>query len=361
VSQRQSLTPVRFGVVGVNHNHIFAQTDLLLRAGAELTAFFAEEADLAAEYGRRYPQARRVRSRGEILEDARLQLVVSAAIPAERGPLGVEAMRHGKDYMSDKPAFTTLEQLTEARRVQTETGRIYSVCFSERLENPATVRAGELVQAGAIGTVIQTLGLGPHRLNPSSRPPWFFKRATAGGILADIASHQMDQFLFMTGSTEAEVVAAQVANWSFPQWPEFEDFGDVVLRGNGGTGYARVDWYTPDGLPTWGDGRLVVLGTEGYLEVRKYVDVAGRPGGSHLFLVDGKGVRYIDVRDGELPYGRQLLADIAGRTETAMGQAHCFLACQLALEAQARAVRLGPAATATGRPGTGAARVSRGT
>ena len=332
--------PVRFAVVGVNHNHIYAQTDLLLRAGAELVSFFAEEGELAAAYGRRYPQARLARSRREILEDERLHLVVSAAIPSERGPLGVEAMRHGKDYMSDKPAFTALDQLAEARRVQAETGRIYSVCFSERFENAATVRAGELVKAGAIGKVVQTVGLGPHRINAPTRPGWFFKRAQSGGILADIASHQMDQFLFMTGSTEAEVVAAQVANWSFPQWPELEDFGDVLLRGNGGSGYARVDWYTPDGLGTWGDGRLVVLGTEGYLELRKYVDIAGRPGASHLFLVDAKAARHVDASAGDLPYGRQLLADIVDRTETAMPQAHCFLACRLALEAQAKAVRL---------------------
>jgi predicted dehydrogenase len=331
---------VRFGVVGLNHNHIYAQTDLLLRAGATLVSFFGEEASLAREYGDRYGEARRARDRREILEDDSIQLVVSAAIPSERGPLGVAAMRHGKDYMSDKPAFTTLSQLAEARQVQAETRRIFSVCFSERFENAATVRAGELVKAGAIGTVVQTVGLGPHRINAPGRPPWFFKRAQTGGILTDIASHQMDQFLYMTGSTEAEVVASQVANWKFPEWPELEDFGDVLLRGNGGSGYARVDWYTPDGLSTWGDGRLVVLGTEGYIELRKYVDVAGRPGASHLFLVDGKGTRHMDASGTDLPYGRLLLADVTDRTEMAMPQTHCFLACQLALEAQAKAVRL---------------------
>jgi predicted dehydrogenase len=334
--------PVRFAVVGLNHNHVYAQANLLLRAGAELVSFFAEEADLAAEFGGRYPGARRAAGRREILEADDVQLVVSAAIPCDRAPLGVEVMRHGKDYMSDKPAFTTLAQLAEARRVQAETRRIFSVCFSERFENPATVRAGELIRAGAIGRVVQTVGLGPHRINAGVRPPWFFKRAQYGGILADIASHQADQFLFFTGSTTAEVVSSQVANWKFPQWPELDDFGEMLLRGDGGTGYARVDWYTPDGLGTWGDGRLTVLGTEGYIELRKYVDIAGRPGGNHLFLVDQRGMHHVDGNGGDLPYGRQLVADIVDRTETAMPQAHCFLACQLALEAQARAVRLHP-------------------
>jgi predicted dehydrogenase len=331
---------VRFAVIGLNHGHIYGQTDLLLRAGAELVSFHAAEDDLAAEFGRKYPGARRVSDRRAILEDPHIQLVVSAAIPSDRGPLGVEVMRHGKDYMSDKPAFTTLDQLATARHVQAETGRIFSVCFSERFENPATVRAGELVAAGAIGRVVHTMGLGPHRIDAPRRPAWFFERARYGGILIDIASHQADQFLFFTGSTTAEVTAAEVANWKFPEWPELEDFGAMTLRGDGGTGYARVDWYTPDGLPTWGDGRLVILGTEGYIELRKYVDIAGRPGGSHLFIVDRAGMRHIDARGGDLPYGRLLVSDILDRTETAMRQAHCFLACQLVLEAQARAVRL---------------------
>jgi predicted dehydrogenase len=332
---------LRFAAVGLNHGHIYGQTDLLLRAGAELTAYYAVEPELAAAYGARYPQARLASGVQEILEDPTIQLVISAAIPCQRAPLGMAVMRHGKDYMSDKAGFTSLAQLAEARQVQAETGRIYSICFSERLDQPATVKAAELVKAGAIGQVLQTVGLGPHRLNAATRPAWFFDKAQYGGILTDIASHQMDQFLYFTGSDEAEIVAAQVANYAHPEFPELEDFGEALVRGNGGTGYIRVDWFTPDGLRNWGDGRLTVLGTEGYLELRKYVDVAGRDADNHLFLVDKHGEHYLDCREVEPPYGRQLIDDILNRTETAMPQAHVFLASQLALEAQARATRLG--------------------
>src|SRR3954447_13361246 len=239
---------IRFSVIGINHNHIYGQVNLLLRAGAELVDFFAVEPDLAADFARAFPQAGQAGSAEAILEDPSIQLIVSAAIPADRAPIGIAAMQHGKDFMSDKPGFTTLEQLAEARRVQAETGRIYSICFSERFENAATVRAGELVAAGAIGRVIQTIGLGPHRTNLPSRPEWFFQRQSYGGIITDIASHQVDQFLFFTGSTSGEVVASQVANYKHPQYPELEDFGEFMLRGDGGSGYVRVDWYTPDGL-----------------------------------------------------------------------------------------------------------------
>jgi predicted dehydrogenase len=265
---------------------------------------------------------------------------VSAAIPSERAPLGVRVMRHGKDFMVDKPGITTLEQLAEVRAVQAETKRIYSICYSERFENRATVKAGELVKAGAIGDVIQTIGLGPHRLNAKSRPPWFFEPERYGGILCDIASHQFDQFLFFTGSTKAEVVAAQVGNVHHPQYPGLEDFGDAMVRGDRGAGYVRVDWFTPDGLATWGDGRLTVLGTDGFIEIRKNIDLAGRPGPAHLFLVDRKETRYVDCRDQALPYGAQLVSDVLHRTETAMPQAHCFLATELALRAQKAAQRV---------------------
>jgi predicted dehydrogenase len=332
---------IRFAAVGLNHGHIYGQVNALLQAGAEFVSFYAKEPELIEGFSKTYPQARLTHSAEEILEDETIQLIASAGIPNERAPLGIAAMQHGKDYMSDKPGFTTFEQLAEARRVQAETGRIYSILFSERLGNRATVKADELVQSGAIGRVVQTIGLGPHRIGLPNRPDWFFRREQYGGIICDIGSHQIDQFLFFTGSKEVEVVASQVANYKYPQYPELEDFGEVLLRGDRGTGYVRIDWFTPDGLPTWGDGRLFILGTAGYIELRKYCDVAGRPGGDHLFLVDHQDTHYIDCSDVELPYGQQLIDDVLNRTDTAVPQAHCFFASELALQAQAQAHRLG--------------------
>jgi predicted dehydrogenase len=336
---RRSAARIKFSVIGLNHPHINSQTDAVVRGGGELIAVYAKEPDLAAAFVKRFPQAKSAASEREILESD-VQLVLSAAIPDERAPLGIRVMQHGKDYMSDKPGVTSLEQLAEVRRVQARTGRIYSIMYSERLENRATVKAGELVKAGAIGRVVQTVGLGPHRMTLNTRPDWFFDKARYGGILCDIAAHQADQFLFFTGSTQADVVAAQVGNVHHPQYPKFEDFGDMLVKGDGGTGYVRVDWFTPDGLASWGDGRLTILGTDGFIEIRKNVDIGGRPGGDHLFLVDQKETRYIDCREGALPYGAQLVSDVLNRTETAMPQAHCFLATELVLKAQKQAQRV---------------------
>lgn len=329
--------PIKFAAIGLNHSHIYGQVDCLLREGAEFVGFHAPEDFLAEPFGQKYPQAKRVADRRAILEDPSIQLILTASILNERSEVSIAAMRHGKDVMSDKPGMTSFAQLAAIKAAQTETGRIYSVCYSEHFETRSTVRAGELVAAGAIGQVVHTLGLGPHQIRKNQRPDWFFDRKRYGGILCDIGSHQCEQFLFFSNSLDAEVLSATVGNRANPDQPGLQDIGDMHLRTPTTTGYVRVDWYTPDGLGTWGDGRLTILGTEGYIELRKYVDIAGRPGKDHLFLVDKQGTRHIDCTDVDLPYGRQLIADVLNRTETAMPQERCYKAMELALAAQQKA------------------------
>jgi predicted dehydrogenase len=323
---------IKFAVIGINHAHIYGMIGAILRGGGEFVSLYAKEPELVAALTKRYPQPKIAASEDEILNDKSIQLVLSSIVPNERAPLGIRVMQHGKDYLSDKPGITSLEQLADVRKVQAATHQIYAIMYSERLENRATVKAGELVKAGAIGRVIQTVGLGPHRMDVKTRPPWYFDYSYSGGILCDIGSHQADQFLYFTNSTKAEIVASQMGNIAHPQYPKFEDFGDMMLRGDGGAGYVRLDWFTPDGLASWGDGRLTILGTEGFIEIRKNVDIGGRPGESHLFIVDNKETRFIDCKDQPLPFGPQFVSDVVHRTETAMSQAHCLLAMELVLK-----------------------------
>lgn len=332
---------IRFAVIGLDHSHIYGMTDALIRGGGTLVAMHAADPAQVAPFRRRYGDVTVARSEAEILDDPTIQLVASASIPDLRAPLGIRVMRAGKDFLADKPGITSLKQLAAVRDAVRETRRKFAILYSERFEVRAAVRAGELVKAGAIGQVLQTINLAPHRLNAPSRPAWFWDTARYGGILTDIGSHQADQFLFYTGSTEARVVASQAGNMAMPDRPQFEDFGDMMLSGNGGTGYVRVDWHTPDGLPTWGDGRLFIIGTEGSIELRKYIDVAGRPGGNHLFLTDRKGVQYMDCSNVPLPFGPQFVSDVVERTDVAQDQAQALLAAELVLTAQKNALRPG--------------------
>lgn len=334
--------PVRFGVCGMSHDHIYGMVESMIRGGGELVSVWAAEPDRGAAFVKRFPQAKLVATQEAVLDDPNLLLVLSSAVPNQRAGIGMHAMRAGKNYLSDKPGFTTLEQLAEARKVIAETGKLYGIMYSERLEVKAAVEAGYRVQAGAIGKVIQTINIAPHQINQRpgdagggiGRPEWFWHPEQNGGILSDIGSHQVDQFLFYTGSTQGEVVASQVANVRHPNHPDFQDFGDMMLRGNHGFGYVRLDWFTPYGLGTWGDGRLFILGTDGFMELRKYVDIAGRKGINHLFVVDKTSTRYIDCNQVPLPFGPQFIADVANGTHVAQDQAQCLLAEELVLKAQ---------------------------
>lgn len=336
---------IKFAVCGMSHDHIYGMVGAIQRGGGVLVSAYGAEPDKVAAFTKRYPQVKMVASEGEILDDPSIQLVLTSARNVDRAPLGVRVMKHGKDFLTDKPGITTLEQLADVRKTIAETQRIYGILYSELLEVPAAVKAGELVHAGAIGKVIQTINIAGHQIyqkggtagGGGGRPEWFWDPALYGGILCDIGSHQANQFLYYTGSKEAEVVASQVANVNHPDHPKFQDFGDMMLRGDSGMGYVRVDWFTPDGLGTWGDGRLFILGTEGYIELRKYVDIAGRKGGNHLFIVDKKETRYMDCSNVPLPFGPQFVSDIVNRTHTGQDQAQALLTAELVIKAQMRA------------------------
>ncbi|PWK62300.1 Gfo/Idh/MocA family protein [Roseicyclus mahoneyensis] len=329
---------MKFAAIGIDHRHIFGMSANLMAEGAEFVGWWTDGAPEPLDgFIKRFPDVPRVVDAQTLLDDPEIDLICISCIPRDRARWATAAMEAGKDVMTDKPGCTTLAQLAEIRATQARTGRIWSIDFSERFEVPSVTKAAELVAAGAIGRVVQTVGLGPHRLNRATRPNWFFDRDAYGGILTDIASHQIDQFLFFTGSTEAEITLATAANLAHPGDPGLQDFGEIALRSGTGHGYIRVDWFTPDALPTWGDGRLTILGTEGYIELRKYVDVCGRAGTDHLILVNGTRCEVIDASGAGMPYFARLIADIRDRTETAMPQAHAFTVMELALRAQAMA------------------------
>lgn len=323
----------------LDHGHVYGQCEGLEQAGARVKWVYDPDPARIEAFRAKFPSARAARSLEEILGDSEVQMVAAAAVTSERGPLGCRVLRAGKHYFTDKAPFTTLEQLAEARRAVAETGRKYAVYYNERLHSECSVHAGRLVKSGAIGRVVQTLGTGPHRLNAKLRPGWFFERAKYGGILCDIGCHQVEQFLFFSGTRGAQVKSSAACNAAHPEYPELQDFGECLLSGDNGTsGYFRVDWFTPDGLSTWGDGRLLILGTDGYIELRKYADIATGNGADQLYIVDGRAEHRISCagRVG-FPFFGDLILDCLHGTQNAMTQDHVFKAAELSLVAQAKA------------------------
>jgi predicted dehydrogenase len=331
---------IRFAIIGLDHNHAYNHIRMLQNAGAEFASCYSDKPELIAVFKERYPDVPVASTMDAILEDHSIHVIAGAAMPAERAGISIQAMRHGKDVLTDKPVGTTSREIDEIERVQRETERLWSLYSNEHHDRRCTVRAAELVADGAIGRVIQTTGIGPHLIRKEIRAPWFFDPSLSGGILGDIGAHQIEQFLCFTGSTEAEITLAQTGNFANSDYPLFEDYGEVALRGNGGIGWFRVDWHMPASLGVPGDIRLVVLGTEGYIETRKYADPAGRPGAEHLLLVNKDGGRFLDIGSVALKFGPRFLDDVRNRTETAIPQSRSFLTARLAMQAQQTAKRL---------------------
>ncbi len=332
-----------FAAIALDHGHIYGMCNGLIEAGATLKWVYDPDRNKVENFLRTYPGVKAASSEEEILTDPEVKLVAGAAVTNKRCELGLRVMKAGKDYFTDKAPLTTLEQLEAAKSMVRETGKKYMVYYSERIHVEAAVYAGELIKDGAIGKVVQVMGTGPHRLNAPSRPDWFFIKENYGGILCDIGSHQIEQFLFYADVKDAKVVRSQIGNYNNPNYPELEDFGDAMLVGdNGTTQYFRVDWFTPDGLSTWGDGRTLILGTEGFIELRKYVNIGTHDGSSnHVFLVNKQGEFHFEV-SGKVgyPFFGDLILDCINRTENAMTQEHAFKAAELCVRAELQAERI---------------------
>jgi len=332
-----------FSAAHLDHGHIYGMVGALIEAGGTLKSVYDPEPGRLAAFLKAFPQAKAVSSEEALLDDPETVMVAGAHITSERGPLGCRVMAAGKDYFTDKAPFTTLQQLADARKTAAKTGKKYMVYYSERLHVEGAVLAGYMISEGEIGQVIHVEGVGPHRLGAPGRPAWFFEKEKYGGILCDIGSHQIEQYLFYSGEEDGRVAYSRIGNYANPDHPELDDFGDCSIVGaKGTTNYFRVDWFTPDGLSTWGDGRTLILGTEGYIELRKYVDIAsGRPGGDHVYLVNGRGEQYVNAHGATgYPFFGQLILDCLERTEKAMTQEHAFKAAELCLQAQAQAIKV---------------------
>ena len=331
-----------FAAAFLDHGHIYGQTNGLIEAGGECRYVYDPDPKRVEAFCKTYPGAKPVDCFERILDDPAIHLVAAAAVPSERGPIGCRVLRSGKDYFTDKSPFTTLGQLADARKAAAETGRKYMVYYGERLHVESAIFAGQLIHDGAIGKVVEVVGFGPHRLNAPSRPGWFFEKAKYGGILCDIGSHQFEQFLYYSSATDATVASATVANKNNPEYPELEDFGEAHLIGNNGaTNFVRVDWLTPNASRVWGDGRTFILGTKGYIELRKYVEVGRGEGGEQLYLVNDDTEQHLTLA-GKVgfPFFGELILDSLNRTEKAMTQAHAFKAAELCLLAQEKAIQL---------------------
>ena len=334
---------MRFAVIGLSHAHIFPMTQALLGLpDVTCGGFSPEETPVGNGFAGLFSDLPR-RSRDDLLGDPAIDLILCADVNGLRGSLLVAALEARKHVFVDKPPVTTLDDLDAVKRAVEAGGKLFFVYFGERLGNPLSLKARELVRAGRIGRTVNFIGLGPHKLSIEHRPAWMFDPALYGGILNDIAIHQVELFGWLTGQRVARF-RSRVGNFGTPQHPTFEDFGDAWFEGDDGTaGYVRVDWFTPDALPTWGDIRQLLVGTEGMLELRSNISLGSPDAKPALFLTTRSSPpEQVDASDVETAWAPQLVADIREGVNRLMPHNETFAALRAVLEMQKEAERIGP-------------------
>lgn len=328
----------RIALVGADHNHLYEIIDRLVKAGAEAVAHAAEGSFVEHYAG--WQSGSQERTFDDILADDSIDLIVTAAIPNRRAAIALAAIDAGKHVISDKPGLTTMDQLDAVRAaVADRPGRPWTVLFTERFENRAINEAVRLATSGAVGTIVHVIGAGPHTMWAKRRPAWFWDPDATGGILVDVGSHQVDQFMSITGAAAADVsiVSSMVGNVASADHPAMQDIGSMTLAAGSVIGDHRLDYLTARGLGTWGDCRLMIVGTDGTIEARANVDVAGVEGAEHLIVVDADGTRRVDISGVVVDWAELALADIADAGERLMTQQHAIDVTDVCLRAQAAA------------------------
>ncbi|MCU1520597.1 MAG: dehydrogenase [Arthrobacter sp.] len=124
--------------------------------------------------------------------------------------IAIAALAAGKHVLVEKPLANTLaeaEAMAEAARKARARGVQSMVGFNYR-RVPALVLARELIAEGRVGTVrhVRAAYLQDWLADPESPMSWRLRREAAGsGALGDIASHAIDQVLFLLGDPITEV------------------------------------------------------------------------------------------------------------------------------------------------------------
>jgi len=344
--------------VGLEHPHAFGIAFALQGAGADIVSFCSARPDddlMVSGFGELFPTATKRADIHAILANDAVDVVVPVAIPCDRCHDARVALGAGRHVLADKPIAIDQAQLNSLRAATAASGEtgesattkpVFGVWFSERFESRATGRAIELVADGAIGDLVEVIGLGPHRLSAESRPEWFFDASRAGTLLTDLMTHQVDQFLHLATISGHDPASVRVVNAqqhlhhggtlavAGASLAGFTDHASIDLQAGKLSAYLRVDWLSPAGLDTWGDVRLMLTGTAGSIEVRKNIDLASpTPGGDHLLLANGDGVERVDCADVALPHATAFLDACRGEPTWFANPDHTFRVLELCLDA----------------------------
>lgn len=330
-----------FAAIGLDHGHIIAMCKNLEVHGGYLKWIYDENINKAKMLKKQFPNAKICSSAQEILCDKEVKLIISTIVPNKRAELGIEVLKAGKNYFTDKIPMTSLDQIEAVKKVLETTDKHFFVSFSKRMNNEAAFYATELIKAGAIGRVLQILQVETHtHVANSSKAEWFYDEKMNGGLLGDFGCHLIEQHLHFSGCEDTKLISSRLSNIKNDKYPNFSDYADMsLLSANGVSGQIRVDWLAPNWINGWGEDRTTIFGSEGYIELGKFYDEDGNENDMHI--LNGEGEYFVKVAGKiGLPFYKDLVLDCIYDTDNSIKFSHIEAVVKLAIEAQEKAIRI---------------------
>ncbi|WP_405056649.1 Gfo/Idh/MocA family oxidoreductase [Kribbella sp. NBC_01505] len=250
---------IRIAIAGAAHPHArYVTAEIDRNDEYQLVAVADPDRTVAERYATPY-QAKVFTDHQQLLDETRPDVVMVAGIYADRGRAVVDALDAGAHVLADKPLCTSLTDLTAISEASRRNNRHVTVLLEKRYY-PETLAMAELIDE--LGTIHGVVSTGPHKLNRPTRPEWFFDRTRYGGLLNDLAVHDIDAALHFTGLTAGTVSGALASEPGFPR------YGTATLTGPGVLITAGVDWLTPAASPLHGDYRMKLVGSNGTAELQ---------------------------------------------------------------------------------------------
>jgi predicted dehydrogenase len=253
--------PLPIAIIGAAHSHLDYVLDEVAAGGAARIVAVVEHDPARLASLRQRTGAPGYADHQAMLREHRIAAAAVVTEFGDRARIVADLAAQGILSIVDKPLavrMADLDAVTTALR-----GRDLVALMLEKRFYPVTLALRELVAAGRIGQIVAIHATGPHKLRPAGRPAWLFDQASYGGILADLAVHDIDLALLLCGAGSGQV-SGWISPLAAPGTAAFAGFGRALVSCDGGPQIAiEVDWLQPDASPRHGDYAMRVTGTHG--------------------------------------------------------------------------------------------------
>lgn len=260
---------IAISFMGFRHAHILGLYDMAKsNCDLRITGACEEDADTREQLSKNGDVEITHLNYIAMLNDVDCDVVAVGDYYGKRGQIIIEALKHGKHVISDKPICTNMEELESIERLATE-NRLQVGCQLDLRDAGRHICVRDLIRSGAIGGVQSVIVYAQHPLSLGYRPKWYFEEGKYGGTINDIGIHVFDLVEWMTQLKFNEVVSARCWNAFAVGLPCMRDGGQFMMKMENDCGViGDVSYFLPDDIASGAEQywRITIFGSHGVIE-----------------------------------------------------------------------------------------------